>query len=40
MGRQPASLEKIKRCRAMVEEKVQAHEIMYGVNTGLIFTMF
>jgi histidine ammonia-lyase len=31
----PASLEKIKRCRAMVEEKVQAHEIMYGVNTGI-----
>src|SRR5450756_1866417 len=31
----PASLEKIKRCRAMLEEKVQAHEIMYGVNTGI-----
>jgi histidine ammonia-lyase len=31
----PESLEKIKRCRAMLEEKVRAHEIMYGVNTGI-----
>jgi len=31
----PASLEKIKLCRAMLEEKVKAHEIMYGVNTGI-----
>jgi len=29
------SLEKIKACRAMLEEKIQAHEIMYGVNTGI-----
>jgi histidine ammonia-lyase len=31
----PQALERIKACRAMVEEKVQAHEIMYGVNTGI-----
>jgi histidine ammonia-lyase len=31
----PSSLEKIKLCRAMLEEKVKAHEIMYGVNTGI-----
>jgi histidine ammonia-lyase len=31
----PEALERIKRCRAMLEEKVQAHEIMYGVNTGI-----
>lgn len=31
----PAALDRIKLCRAMVEEKVQAHEIMYGVNTGI-----
>lgn len=31
----PDSLEKIKACRAMLEEKIQAHEIMYGVNTGI-----
>ncbi len=30
-----AALERIKTCRAMVEEKVKAHEIMYGVNTGI-----
>src|SRR4030065_586252 len=29
------ALERIKACRAMVEEKVKAHEIMYGVNTGI-----
>jgi histidine ammonia-lyase len=29
------ALERIKVCRAMVEQKVQAHEIMYGVNTGI-----
>ncbi len=29
------SLERIKACRAMLEEKVKAHEIMYGVNTGI-----
>ena len=26
---------RINRCRAMLEEKIQAHEIMYGVNTGI-----
>ena len=31
----PAALQRIRACRAMVEEKVQAHEIMYGVNTGI-----
>ncbi len=31
----PDSLEKIKACRAMLEEKIQAREIMYGVNTGI-----
>jgi histidine ammonia-lyase len=31
----PEALERIKVCRAMLEEKVQAHEIMYGVNTGI-----
>jgi len=29
------ALERIKICRAMLEEKIQAHEIMYGVNTGI-----
>jgi histidine ammonia-lyase len=29
------ALERIRTCRAMVEEKVQAREIMYGVNTGI-----
>jgi histidine ammonia-lyase len=31
----PGAVERIKVCRAMLEEKVQAHEIMYGVNTGI-----
>lgn len=26
---------RINKCRAMLEEKIQAHEIMYGVNTGI-----
>ncbi len=29
------ALEKIKVCRAMLEEKIKAREIMYGVNTGI-----
>jgi histidine ammonia-lyase len=29
------ALERIKVCRAMLEDKIQAHEIMYGVNTGI-----
>jgi histidine ammonia-lyase len=31
----PAALERIKVCRNMLEEKIQAQEIMYGVNTGI-----
>lgn len=31
----PAALERIKKCRAMLEGKIQAHEIMYGINTGI-----
>jgi len=27
--------ERIKKCRAMLERKIEAHEIMYGVNTGI-----
>jgi len=31
----PDALERIKTCRAMLEKKIDAHEIMYGVNTGI-----
>jgi histidine ammonia-lyase len=31
----PAALDRIKICRAMLEEKLAAHEIMYGTNTGI-----
>ncbi|MDP2914541.1 MAG: aromatic amino acid ammonia-lyase [Candidatus Aminicenantes bacterium] len=31
----PESLAKIKQCRAMIEEKIKAREIMYGTNTGI-----
>lgn len=31
----PEALERIKKCRAMLERKIAAHEIMYGVNTGI-----
>ncbi|MDI6739142.1 MAG: aromatic amino acid ammonia-lyase, partial [Candidatus Edwardsbacteria bacterium] len=31
----PDAFERIKKCRAMLEEKVKAREIMYGVNTGI-----
>jgi len=31
----PDAIERINICRAMLEEKIQAHEIMYGVNTGI-----
>jgi histidine ammonia-lyase len=31
----PASLEAIRRCRAMLERKIEAREIMYGINTGI-----
>ncbi|UCF12543.1 MAG: aromatic amino acid lyase [Thermoplasmatales archaeon] len=29
------ALKRIKACRAMLEKKIKAHEIMYGVNTGV-----
>ncbi|HUV30345.1 MAG TPA: aromatic amino acid ammonia-lyase [Acidobacteriota bacterium] len=29
------AVERIKKCRAMLERKIQAREIMYGVNTGI-----
>ncbi|NIR63972.1 MAG: aromatic amino acid lyase, partial [Gammaproteobacteria bacterium] len=29
------ALERIKTCRAMLEDKIQKREIMYGVNTGI-----
>ena len=31
----PGALERIRACRAMLEEKLAAHEIMYGTNTGI-----
>ena len=31
----PDSLERIKVCRLMLEKKIEAREIMYGVNTGI-----
>jgi histidine ammonia-lyase len=31
----PLALERIKKCRAMLEKKIIAKEIMYGVNTGI-----
>ena len=31
----PDAIERINVCRAMLEEKIVAHEIMYGVNTGI-----
>ncbi len=31
----PQALERIKVCRTMLEDKIKAHEIMYGVNTGI-----
>jgi histidine ammonia-lyase len=31
----PDSIKKINSCRAMLEKKIEAHEIMYGVNTGI-----
>jgi len=35
VGLHPDALERIKACRAMLEEKLQAREIMYGTNTGI-----
>ncbi len=31
----PEAMERIQICRAMLEEKLAAHEIMYGTNTGI-----
>jgi len=31
----PDAVKRIQKCRAMLEEKIKAHEIMYGVNTGI-----
>jgi histidine ammonia-lyase len=31
----PGALERIRVCRNMLERKIEAHEIMYGVNTGI-----
>ncbi len=31
----PEALARIKACRAMLEKKIAAHEIMYGINTGI-----
>ncbi|MBD3367583.1 MAG: histidine ammonia-lyase [Candidatus Eisenbacteria bacterium] len=31
----PDAIERIETCRAMLEEKIEAREIMYGVNTGI-----
>lgn len=31
----PKALERIEKCRKMLEKKIEANEIMYGVNTGI-----
>jgi len=31
----PDSIERVNKCRSMVEKKIDAREIMYGVNTGI-----
>ncbi len=31
----PGALERMRKCRAMLERKIEAKEIMYGVNTGI-----
>jgi len=31
----PQAVERIRRCRGMLERKTEAREIMYGVNTGI-----
>ncbi len=31
----PAAIERIKTCRRMLDQKLAAHEIMYGINTGI-----
>jgi histidine ammonia-lyase len=31
----PDAVDRINRCRAFLEQRVEAREIMYGVNTGI-----
>ncbi|MDY6786923.1 MAG: aromatic amino acid ammonia-lyase [candidate division WOR-3 bacterium] len=31
----PNAIDSVKKCRAMVEKKIEAKEIMYGINTGI-----
>lgn len=31
----PEAVQRIRKCRGMLETKIEAHEIMYGVNTGI-----
>ncbi len=31
----PDAVKRIEKCRAMLDKKIKAHEIMYGVNTGI-----
>lgn len=31
----PDAIQRINKCRAMLERKIEAHEIMYGINTGI-----
>jgi histidine ammonia-lyase len=31
----PGALERIRTCREMLERKIAAHEVMYGINTGI-----
>ena len=31
----PDAVERIKKCRAFIQERIEAKEIMYGVNTGI-----
>ncbi len=35
VGLDPAALERIRGCRGMVERKIAAREVMYGINTGI-----
>ena len=35
----PEALERIKICRAMLEQKLAAKEVMYGTNTGIGLAM-
>lgn len=35
IGLHPDAVSRINRCRDLLERKIQAHEIMYGVNTGI-----